>query len=72
MAFSAKRAEQIAEIAELHRLQSGANQKATLGGWTQQSEAWYEMRAGHIAALRRELEVLDGIGDSYFNNHPRR
>lgn len=71
MAFSAKRAELIAEIAELHRLQSGANQKATLGGWTRQSEAWSEMRAARIAALRRELEALDGTRDSHFNNYSR-
>jgi len=58
MAFSAKRVELIAEIAELHRLQMGANQKAALGGWTRQSEAWYERREVRIAALRRELEAL--------------
>jgi len=58
MAFSAKRVELIAEIAELHRLQMGANQKAALGGWTRQSEAWYERREARIAALRRELEAL--------------
>ena len=36
----------------------GANQKAALGGWTRQSEAWYERREARIAALRRELEAL--------------
>ena len=60
MAFNAKRAELIAEISELHRLQMGANHTATLGGWTRQSEAWYEMRDARIAALRRELEALEG------------
>ncbi len=60
MAFNAKRAELIAEISELHRLQMGANHTATLGGWTRQSEAWYEMRDARIAALRRELEALGG------------
>jgi hypothetical protein len=58
MAFSAKRAELIEEIAELHRLQMGANQKAALSGWTRHSEAWHEMRAARISALHRELEVL--------------
>jgi hypothetical protein len=58
MAFSANRVELIAEISELHRLQSGANHTATLGGWTRQSEAWYEIREARIAALRRELEAL--------------
>ena len=60
MAFNAKRAELIAEISELHRLQMGTNHTATLGGWTRQSEAWYEIRDARIAALRRELEVLGG------------
>jgi len=60
MAFNAKRAELVAEISELHRLQMGANHTATLGGWTRQSEAWYEMRDARIAALRRELEALEG------------
>ena len=58
MAFSANRVELIAEISELHRLQTGANHTAALGGWTRQSEAWYEMRDARIAALRRELEAL--------------
>lgn len=60
MAFNAKRAELIAEISELHRLQMGANHTATLGGWTRQSEAWYEIRDARIDALRRELEALEG------------
>ena len=58
MAFTATRTELIAEISELHRLQSGANHTATLGGWTRQSEAWYEIRGVRIATLRRELEAL--------------
>jgi len=58
MAFNATRVELIAEISELHRLQRGANHTATLGGWTRQSEAWYEMRDARIAALRRELKTL--------------
>jgi len=53
MAFSAKRVELIAEIAELHRLQMGANQKAALGGWTRQSEAWYERREARISVCGR-------------------
>jgi|HubBroStandDraft_2_1064218.scaffolds.fasta_scaffold1842118_1 hypothetical protein len=50
MAFSAKRAELIAELAELRRLQMGANRKADLGGWT---------RAARISLLRLELAALD-------------
>jgi len=60
MAFNATRTELIAEISELHKLQRGADHTATLGGWTRQSEAWYEMRDARIAALRRELEALGG------------
>ena len=58
MAFNATRTELIAEISELHRLQRGADHTATLGGWTRQSEAWYEMRDARIAVLRLELEAL--------------
>jgi len=58
MAFSANRVELIAEISELHKLQRGADHTATLGGWTRQSEAWYEMRDARIAVLRLELEAL--------------
>jgi hypothetical protein len=61
MAFSAKRAEITAAIAELQRFQRGSNHSAALGGWTRQSEAWYEMRAARIAALRRELEALERL-----------
>jgi hypothetical protein len=68
MAFGAKRAELIAEIAELHRLQMGPKRKATLGGWTRQAEAWHKMRAARVAALRRELEALDGTREAV-NNH---
>jgi hypothetical protein len=59
MAFSAKRAELVAEIAELHRLQVGADRKADLGGWTRQSEAWHEMRAARISLLRLQVAALD-------------
>ena len=59
MASNSTRAKVIAEIAELQRLQRGSNHSAALGGWTRQSEAWFEMRAARIAALRRELEPLD-------------
>jgi hypothetical protein len=59
MAFSAKRTELIKEIDELHKLQSGANQKASLEGWTRQSEGWYEMRDARISALQRKLEALE-------------
>jgi len=58
MAFNATRTELIAEISELHKLQRGADHTATLGGWTRQSEAWYEMRAARIAVLRLGLEAL--------------
>ena len=64
MASYSRRAKVITEIAELQRLQRGSNHSAALGGWTRQSEAWYEMRATRIAALRRELEALDQDGDS--------
>jgi hypothetical protein len=60
MAFSAKRAGLITEIAELNRLQMGAKLRAALGGWTRQAEAWHEMRGARIADLRRELEALEG------------
>ena len=59
MASDSRRAKMIAEIAELQRLQRGSNHSAALGGWTEQSEAWYEMRSARISGLRRELEALD-------------
>jgi hypothetical protein len=59
MAFSTKREELLAEIAEMRRLQSGANQKASLEGWTRQSEGWYEMRDARISVLQRKLEALE-------------
>jgi L-arabinose isomerase len=58
MAFSAKRKELLAEIAEIRRLQMESNREATFGGWTRQAEAAQEMRADRIAALGRELAVL--------------
>jgi hypothetical protein len=58
MAFSAKRKELLAEIAEIRRLQMESNREATFGGWTRQAEAAHEMRADRIAALGRELAVL--------------
>lgn len=60
MAFSVKRAEITAEIAELHRLQMEATKDATFGGWTRESEVTFDMRADRIAALCRELTVLGG------------
>jgi hypothetical protein len=65
MAFSAKRKELLAEIAEIRRLQMETNREATFGGWTRQAEAAHEMRADRIAALCRELAVLGetaGVG----------
>jgi hypothetical protein len=58
MAFSAKRKELLAEIAEIRRLQMESNREATFGGWTRQAEAAQELRADRIAALGRELAVL--------------
>jgi hypothetical protein len=58
MAFSAKRKELLAEIAEIRRLQMESNREATFGGWTRKAEAAQEMRADRIAALGRELAVL--------------
>jgi len=60
MAFNAKRAELTAAIEELHRVQLEAIKDATFGGWTRESEAAFEMRSSRIAALIRELTVLDG------------
>lgn len=71
MAFSAKRAELIAELAELRRLQMGANRKADLGGWTRQSEAWHEMRAARISLLRLELAALDKSEPGVIRGAPR-
>lgn len=59
MAFVTKRAEILAEIAELSRLQLEASRQAVFGGWTAESEAAYESRKSRIAALRRELDVLE-------------
>jgi hypothetical protein len=66
MAFNAKHAELIAEIAALHRLQMGANRRAALGGWTRQSEAWHEMRAARIALLHLQLAALDANGAALY------
>lgn len=60
MAFEAKRAEIIAAIAELHRLQTDAIRQATFGGWTHELEEAHDMRCARIAALCRELEILGG------------
>ena len=60
MAFSAKRAEITASIAELHRLQMESLRQATFGGWTCETEVAFDMRAARIAALCRELAVLEG------------
>lgn len=64
MAFNSKREELLAEIAEMRRLQSGANQKASVEGWTRQSEGWYEMRDARISALQRKLDALEQAATS--------
>jgi hypothetical protein len=59
VAFDSKRAELTAAISELHRLQMESMKEATFGGWTCKSEAAYEIRAARIAALLRELAVIE-------------
>lgn len=59
MAFDSKRAELTTAISELHRLQMESMKDATFGGWTRESEAAYEIRAARIAALLRELAVIE-------------
>ena len=55
---SRSREELQAEIAELSRLQRESNREALFGGWTRESEAAHELRADRLAALLRELAVL--------------
>ena len=68
MAFSAKRAEITAAIAELNRLQMEAIKDATFGGWTLGAEVAFDMRAARIAALCRELAVFEGTVEPGLNN----
>jgi hypothetical protein len=59
MAFSTRREELSAEIPEIRKLQMESNRQATFGGWTREAEAAHEMRADRIAALLRELAVVE-------------
>ena len=55
------RAEIEAEIEELHKLHIESYRQATFGGWTREAEEEHHKRADRIAALYRQLALLDGL-----------
>jgi hypothetical protein len=55
------RAELVAELSELHRLQLESITDATYIGWTREQMAEHQDRSDRISALQRELFALDGI-----------
>jgi hypothetical protein len=59
MAFNSSRAELVAELTELHKLQLKSIADATYLGWTREETVEHQKRSDHIAVLQRELSALD-------------
>jgi len=55
------RAELVAEISELRRLQLETASNATFGCWTREEQAEYQERANRLTRVVLELEALDEI-----------
>jgi len=55
------RAELLAEITELRRMQSEDQAEATFGCWTREQEVAHQERADRLERLVRELDTLDEI-----------
>lgn len=59
MASDPRRANLVAEIAELQSLQRESIATATFAGWTREQAAAHYKRADRLERLIRELEALD-------------
>jgi len=60
MASNASRAQFVAELAQLHRLQLKSIADATFVGWTHEQEVAHWERSDRISVLQRELDALGG------------
>ena len=62
MASNASRAQFVAELAQLHRLQLKSVAAATFVGWTHEQEVAHWERSDRISVLQRELDALGDFG----------
>jgi hypothetical protein len=60
MAPNPFRADMVAELAELRRLQLKSISDATYIGWTHEQMVAQQKRSNRIAVLQRELDAIDG------------
>ena len=58
MTSNASRAQLVAELAQLHRLQLKSIVDATFVGWTHEEEVAHRERSDHISVLQRDLDAL--------------